>query len=246
VPSFLPIDGRRSTRSIISLPARAFQQQGGINACLSCAIATGLESRDPAVPALAAEHHFGVATRGALPRDGVDFHRALDVLATSGIASLRLLRNLPSDPAEVVLDARNIKAGYPGNVTTDGLRRVLSVLPSSLFRSIVIVSQFSREIRSFLQQAVPVVIVFRPNNAYRQMSPSERNPPLDRWDDPSGPPESIAHAACIIGDFPGERVFVAQDSRGIAFGRGGQWLMPYSMADSGVIVRAVALMSAMT
>jgi hypothetical protein len=46
------------------------------------------------------------------------------------------------------------------------------------------------------------------------------------------------HAVAILGTSAARSAFVVQDSRGSAFGAGGQWYLPYRHADSSAIDRS--------
>ena len=238
MPGFLPLLDRQNGPERISLPPRSIQNQGTINACFSCAIATALEARAATVPPLSPAFHFHYAAGGQAV-NGLTDDQALSTLQRYGIASFK------SHPCLITL--QGIQAPVSEVAATDALARRLDPGSQKFQRGVVTIPSgplFSASIKRLLDDGAAAVILFFTNDAYWQMDHLKypgvaRTSRLANRDSPF----YEAHVACVIGWVGSNSCFVVQDSHGVDFGEAGQWLLPLDLADSGLISNAYGFYS---
>jgi hypothetical protein len=214
----------------IRLPARQTFDQGRVDACLSCAIATALEGRSRAVPPLAPAFHLYFAYGGSPAIGGVTITRAQAAQTRYGISKQELY-------------PYNVGEGTPAQgpdpaALSDGLRRrtLADAGGEWMFRRLPGAHR-PGEWQAALRENCPVLIRFWLNSGYWAMKDNVDNPV---WSDTSNPGDQ-SHAAVVLGLESDRKRFVVQDSRGKSFANKGQWFLPESQAVLGPITDAYVL-----
>lgn len=228
--SLLPILSRVQRSDEVSLPARQIFDQGSVNCCFSCALASAIEARGAAVPPLAPLYHFHFAGGASRIETGLTDTEAKSALIAKGMSafthhpfaiSTTNVRKVPGDSA--VADGPRNKPRDPKSNTLLWKR----IRNTDAERSWV----------RHLRAGAPIVIGLQPNDDYLALNAQR---PTLRTN--AGPYSRIAHAAVVLGYRDAVSAFVIQDSRrGTDFGVGGQWFLPYSLATSPFVVLAIAL-----
>ena len=216
------------------LPSRRIADQGEVNACFSCALATCLEARDPAMPALSARFHFHYAAQlwpGAADRGISDETIAYGALREHGISAARLhpypitRANVDRNPSSVAL--------------SDAATRIPKMNDNGQSPW---APQFSGPMcdvrcKAALARRQPVLLILYTNHAYWDLN----NGGVDTWKSTDREIGSQLHAAAIIGSSEERQAFIVQDSRGPGFGVGGQWFLPYELAGGAAIEASFTL-----
>jgi hypothetical protein len=217
----------------VQMPARQIFDQGEVDACFSCAIATVLEARSPEVPRLSPSFHLFYAYGGSPAVGGMSLVTARSVQTQYGICRLALY------PFDVSKGTPN-KAPQETAITDAGARRTRPDPQTGelTFRRLSNLNR-SWEWRNALAAGLPVLVRIWLNPGYWAL----RDAALDteaEWMDESNPGDA-SHAVVVIGYEAAKRRFIVQDSRGTTFAHGGQWFLPAGMTESRVIEDAYVL-----
>ena len=211
----------------IGLPARQTFNQGTVDACFSCAIATALEGRGPDVPALAAAFHLHHASPEG---GGMTLAIAQSVQSFHGICRRSLYQF-------------DVGAGSPSeapspDAAADGLRRrTLSDDDGEwTFRRLPGVHR-PREWQVALSERLPVLIRIWLNPGYWAMQNQSSDPV---WTDTANP-GTQNHAVVALGYEAAKQRFIIHDSRGAAFANHGQWFLTETQATLGPITDAYVI-----
>ena len=229
MPSLLPILDRVDSPDRVSLPARSIQDQGALDACFSCAIATAIEARSPTIPPLSPAFHFHHATGGFAAASMTDFD-AFTAIRKFGMASFAAHVFRDGERGSCPLTLAGIQEDPLPSAETDGAKRQFeSRHHNSGFGYSKKLFASENQIKEFLHQGVAAVAIIYTNPAYWNMAVTDNQPAprpyrLENTDSASIP----SHAVCIIGCIESDSCFVVQDSRGVSFGCEGQWLLPYT------------------
>ena len=199
----------------VSLPARRIWDQGAsVNCCTSCALAASLEALHPDYRALSPVFHYYLSRPGHVGNRGLTEGQALSGAMRFGLC----LQSLHPQP--IVLSALNVRPS--SRATSDGRRRALRRAGRRLYRRLGSSDRVGLWRRA-LDLGHPLFLVIHLDSSYDAL---ERGGAAE-WI-PSG---SVAagrmHAVAALGYEDSARRFVVQDSRGPAFGLGGQWYLPY-------------------
>jgi len=212
----------------VSLPTRQVHEQGDVNCCFSCALASAVEAGDVSVPPLAPLFHFHLAGGERVVNQGLTLAEARRTLLMSGICA-HSEHAFPISPATV------------GRVPSDAARRdgllhrPMDAAAGSLLWKPLPIFLTERSWKRCLSAGFPIVIGLRPNSAYLALDASQ--PTLQTT---AGVGE-VSHAAVVIGFRDTAAAFVVQDSRGVTFGVEGQWFLPYALCGSPFLDLAFAL-----
>lgn len=228
--SLLPILTRLRQPNDVALPARQIFDQGDVNCCFSCAVATAMEARDPAMPPLAPLYHFHNAGGARVIDEGLTHAEAKLAMLTKGVCAFE---RHPFD-----ITRPNVSTGPDDDAVQDGIaRKPMDRSSGTLLWRSVLRSDPERFWKRFLSAGAPIIIGIQPNASYLALD--AQHPKLTNIDATNG---RTGHAAAIIGFRDSESSFIVQDSRrGTDFGAGGQWFLPYSMATLPFVVLAIAL-----
>lgn len=201
---------------------RAIVDQENVACCISCALATCLESLHSTYPALAPLFHYVQALSSARVVTADNLQRGLTIaegrsaLVTHGMAEVRLHSHPYRAPqaataptAEAVRDGLT-RVGRPDRLTGVGF-----------FRSIDLQLDPVGEIKRALLQSKPVLFGIHLTSGRQRLRAGQ--PRLD----PVGAREANQHAVACLGFDDNENSFIIQDSFGADFGQGGQWYLPY-------------------
>lgn len=219
--------------STVRLPARRIRDQGPtVNACMSCALAAGLEAWRDDSPELSPLSHYFWSKPGEFFTDGLTLPEAVRGITKRGMAT-QILHAVP-----FTADGVSVPPGQEAEA--DGATRRL-VQPGTGRTRLLRLPNSDREHtwKKYLRAGRPLLLVIGLNEAYRAMAQGAG----DRWSGTGlgGEP----HAVAILGfdDATDVAAFIVQDSRGEAFARKGQWFLPYSEIDSPLIhhVHAVGI-----
>jgi hypothetical protein len=245
MPSLIPLLDRRSEPERVWLPGRSVQDQGVINACFSCAIATAMKARSASVPPLSPAFHFHYAGGGEAV-NGLTPDQALAALSRYGVSSFDAHRFADSSQGSCGLTLEGIRCAPLESADRDGAMRRMEPAPKLENNGYVEVvsGPFTSAMKTFLRDGTAVVAILFPNPAYWRMW-HEKYPQMPRVSQLSNAdgPFDDAHVVCIIGLDELISCFVVQDSRGTGFGEGGQWLLPFDFADSTLLYRVYGFYS---
>lgn len=205
------------------LPVPFVRDQGDVPCCVSIAVATCMEildAREGAVRRLAPLFNYYVTRSGAAALEFVEPREALKQATRYGIASAAA----HPDPARCTdVDARR----EPSDEAYEDARQQRILLTPNLMRTIWYErlgdSDRVEAWRAALEGGLPVLIGFSPAAGY--WTETARTGRLTG----RGIGGSDGHAAVVVGTF--RSTFVVQDSRGRSFGRDGQWLLPFALAE---------------
>lgn len=212
----------------VRLQARRIQDQGPVNACFSCALSTCLEAQDPAMPPLAPLFHFHHAALlwpGAMDVGIADETVAYGAFRSHGICRAEL-HDLPFTREAVAVEP-------VAAARLDARTRIPRVDENGanpwrpLFAGPLVEGRWSRA----LARRQPVLLIVHTNTAYWTMA----NGAAHVWTETRREAGGSLHAAALIGTTAERQAFIVQDSRGASFGSGGQWLLPYDLADGDAI-----------
>lgn len=215
------------------LPPR---DQGAVNCCMSCALATCMEildlQRAPSVN-LNVLYHYWMARRMARRRStnnqGMSFQLGFDALISHGICAqdkhlrrinLQTIRRAPS-PAAHRDAGRHQIAGRDG-------RREYHELPRT---------NRVRAFKQVLRSRHPIAMGFYLTDAYEALADSDVHLTPTR-------PSRTLHVATVVGYHDrkatplGAGAFEVKDSRGTGFGHQGRWWMPYQLMNSRLIAQS--------
>ena len=203
---------------------RVWEQQD-VECCTSCAIAACLEAMYRSYDVLSPIFHYYKS--GASPKSGLDPERALVLAEDHGLPLYSQHR--------YGLTREDLKQPPTDDAVADAERRRLqrTVYYRQRFERL---ENFDRQhhIYTALSRKHSVLLAIWIDDAYWRM----KDAGTDVWK-PEGPRKGdLGHAVAIIGYESSTDRFVAQDSRGEAFGAGGQWYLHARDCDSSMIVEA--------
>lgn len=213
---------------IVALPTRQILDQGTVNCCLSCALASAMEAADRTSPALAPLFHFYFAGGQSALTAGVTVSQAQGALLQRGICALT------RHPYRIAVD--NVGRTPDADALTDGARRRPIDADSGTLQWKPMSTAAPGTWVRMLSAGYPIVITLQTNADYHALTAAS---PTLRGN--AGPYDSTGHASTVIGCRDRDRLFIVQDSRGTAFGAHGQWFLPYDLCTSPFIVLAFAL-----
>lgn len=211
----------------IRLPTRAIRDQGDdVNCCTSCALAACLEATRQDYPELSPVFHYYVSRRDWRVDRGLTMGAVFSGRIRNGICTQDL-----HDPP---YSKEGIRVAPSGHARDDGRARRakrdrLERFPHYPLRS----SRLEWELREALDRGHAVLLGFRLDARYADLGSG-----ADRWEARGPATGAVGHAAAVIGYEDAAGAFVIQDSRGPAFGRGGQWYLPYSATRSSLLLEA--------
>jgi hypothetical protein len=202
------------------LPVPFVRDQGRVPCCVSIAVATCMEiidAQSPGLRRLAPLFNYFVS-RNAESLDFVEPREALKQATKVGIASAATHpdpeRYTPGDARRAPTDEALEDARRHGVLFTPNLAR--AVWYERLSDSEPVGAWLAA-----LDGAIPILIGFFPGIAYWSLNPTSAALT------PSALGGTDGHAAVVVGTAKSN--FVVQDSRGRAFGKHGQWLLPFSL-----------------
>jgi len=210
-------------------PPSVIVNQGSVlPCCVSCAIATCVEVLNPGWEQLAPLYHFHMFdTMQGSPSSFVDMtlDEGLNLLASAGICLYRYYNSAYTPDGA--------RTEPSPEATTDALTRTV---PYDNNREVAGFSLLSDDDRitawkNCLVGGRPILIGLYLTDQYRPTMTKLQGNLL-----PDQP-----HAVAVLGYRESESSFLVQDSRGPAFGIGGQWWLPYDVVESSVIEQAYAV-----
>ncbi len=219
-PAAAPLAILRAPGSPLELKLRgprAILDQKDLKCCVSCALATCLESLHPDYPRLSALFHYAmtVAPGGSDPVDlnkGMTPAEGFSTLFHSGIASLEK-HGVPFHDPEA-------KSKPSAAAITEALQRIVTELDFSTYRPffqpIGLTADPVNDCKESLQQGLPILFGIHITSNWGA-------PKLA----PPGAQTGSLHAVACLGYSDLEASFIIQDSFGAAWGQGGQWWLPY-------------------
>jgi hypothetical protein len=236
MPQLLPIlESREVTPDLVRLPARSIWNQGEVDCCLSCAWTTTLEALRTSYPALSPLFHYYEARirSGQDPR--TDFHglaweHGFLVVRETGISSYSRHSQPPTLQNPITSATASLETSSSARSDAAQYRLGTDQYSLDLFRRLG-QAEPERDWVAALGRAHPILMILQPDSSYWAM----RNGAASTWHANGGITFDPLHAVAIIGFFRESSSFVVQDSRGPEFGRGGQWLLPFTTAISGLI-----------
>jgi hypothetical protein len=201
--------------------------QADIPCCVSCAISTCLEILNPTWEQLAPLFHFYMfnsSVQGGTVEhfEDMTITQGLNVLASRGLC---LYRYYPVPFSEA-------GAKTPPNDTAmrDAFSRAMPYDNNREVGAFAGLSDNNRvsEWKTALLGNRPIIVGFYMTDQYGPKMDRLRGDP-----DPGRP-----HAVPILGYREVERSFLVQDSQGMEFAHGGQWWLPYDIAESTTVEQA--------
>lgn len=222
------------------MPRRVLDQRG-TQCCVSCALASAMEVRQPLWATLSPVFHYHVTrfvNKGADAGGRLFPSAGFATLMTNGICD-------EADHTSVFDDGGVGAQPSPGAFKKASTQVLRGALLQSPVKPIAPGSR-SADIRSHLQAGRPVIVIFRMPLDYPK--PTFLNDQHE-WLDPATPPVSaVNHCVLLVGfdDLRGSgstrkgavEVF---DSQGAGAFAGGRWWMGYRVLDSRIVVEAFAL-----
>ena len=217
---------------IASLPRTVFDQRD-VLCCVSCALASAMETINPAWPELSPLFHYHV-TR--YENAGADADGSL--LLESGVATLGMQGICRQDLHAFAFDAGGAAAAPSPTAYDDASTRVLRRSGIRSRTLLLTGTSIAAEMREQLDQDRPVVAAFRLPAGYPD---SFLNPQI-QWDDSTAPLAANGHCALIFGYNDFRRAFHIQDSRGRDRFDAGCWWLGYDVVDSRILQNAYSLL----
>ncbi len=202
--------------SNIELNPRTIWQQQDVECCTSCAIATCLEALHD-YDVLSPIFHYH---RSRVRYDrGLNPEHALDLARTYGFC-LQALHDQQ-------LNRAGLRVRPSSRATRDGTSRRLRHVNKRLYVRLGSRNR-ANQMRSALERGHPTFLVLWPDSGYRQLAQAG----VYEWHPTRSSRQGLLHTVAVLGYHANTKRFVAQDSRGDQFGRGGQWFLAARHCDA--------------
>jgi hypothetical protein len=210
----------------VHLPgARAIVDQQGLECCVSCTMGAAVEILLDSSQRAPLYHYFVVCEgTGRVSRSqGMTFEEGQLFLSGRGICSCE------RHPVPYTPDGARVAPSPAAETDALALARRLP----DLLQPFELLVEPLREIewKRKLAEGRPLTIEFRIGPDYhegmRRLTDESASGPL--------------HAVVVLGYDDEQSAFIVQDSRGVFWGLGGQWWLPYEVANTRRVKRALAL-----